>query len=226
MAFSVCLLLVLISCTNRDEKIVKYKDSDAMYFDYQVWGDDEKQVMTIMLQFRQGDAEGKAIALKEPAKVEVDKRQLQADSTKLSGVYYEYETTVDSFAGKHTILLKSKSGKSYSEKFEFHPFRIISNWPDTVHRKGLTLQFEGLDQEDYIRIIALDTLFRSNGINEVDTLKYGKMVLTTQQLKSLGSGPVRIEFYKEQEKPVKDGTTAGGYLLVTYAVKKDFILAD
>jgi len=34
-----------------------------MYFDYQVWGDDEKQVMTIMLQFRQGDAEGKAIAL-------------------------------------------------------------------------------------------------------------------------------------------------------------------
>jgi len=52
------------------------------------------------------------------------------------------------------------------------------------------------------------------------------MVLTTQQLKSLGSGPVRIEFYKEQEKPVKDGTTAGGYLLVTYAVKKDFILAD
>jgi hypothetical protein len=225
-AFIIFLSGIITSCVNRDEKIVKYIDTDALYFDYQVWGDDDKQVMTLMLQFRQGDAEGKPVALQLPAKVELDNRQLNADSTKMSGVYYDYATTVDSFSGKHSIVLTANSGEKYTEKFEFHPFNIVSAWPDTIHRNGFSLEFSGLDKEDFIRIIALDTVFKSNGINDVDTVKDGKMMISAQQLKNLASGPVRIEFYKEAERPLKNSTTAGGYLLVTYAVKRNFILAD
>lgn len=222
-----CLfILVFSSCINRDEKIVKYVDNDALYFDYQVWGDDERPIITVMLQFRTGNAEGSAVALQQPANVKLDNKELRADSTKLSGVYYEYETTIDSFVGKHSIALTGNSGKTYTEKFDFHPFRIASAWRDTLHRNDFSIQFDGLEKEDYIRVIALDTSFHSNGINDVDTVKEGKLTLTRQQLKNLVNGSVRIEFYREVEKPVKNGTTAGGYLLITYAVKRNFILAD
>jgi hypothetical protein len=226
MAFILFSLLIITACINRDERIVRYVDDDAVFFDYQVWGDDEKPVMTVMLRFRADNAEGSAAAMQQPVKVELDSQALMADSTKLSGVFYEQVCATDSFEGKHSIVVTGISGRKYTEKFEFHPFRIAATWPDTLHRKDLALQFNGLEKEDYIRIIALDTVFRSGGINELDTVKNGKISLTGEQLKGLVNGRVRIEFYKEVEKPVKNGTSDGGRLLITYGVKRDFILVD
>ena len=220
------LSILLISCNDRQENTVKFISNDAVYFDYQVWGDDEKGSITVMLQYREEDADGKPISLKPPSKAELDGKLLDTGSTKSSGAYFEYTTAIDSFAGKHSIIFTDKTGKQYEEKFEFKPFRLLSGWQDIRHRADIELEFDGLNKEDYIRIIALDTAFRSRGINETDTVKNGKLTITKAQLKALVNGPVRLEFYKEEQKPIKDATSAGGYLLITYGLKRDFELVD
>jgi hypothetical protein len=219
-------VLIIVSCNTREEESVKFISNDAVYFDYQVWGDDEKGSITVMLQYREEDADGRPISLKLPSKAELDGKLLDTGSTKSSGPFFEYTTTVDSFAGKHAIIFTDKTGKQYEEKFEFKPFHLVSGWQDIRHREDIELEFEGLNKEDYIRVIALDTAFRSRGINETDTVRGGKLAITKTQLKTLVNGPIRLEFYKEEEKPVKDATSAGGYLLITYALKRDFQLVD
>jgi hypothetical protein len=225
-AFIILSALINISCNDREEKIVKFVSNDAVYFDYQVWGDDEKGNITVMLQYREGDADGKPVLLKSPSKAELDGKLMDTGSTKSSGLYFEYATTVDSFAGKHSIVFTDKTGKQYEEKFEFKPFQLVAGWQAVIHRDDIELEFEGLNEEDYIRVIALDTAFKSRGINEIDTVKDGKLTLAKAQLKSLVNGPIRLEFYKEEEKRVKDATSAGGYLLITYGIKRNFELRD
>ncbi|MES1223178.1 MAG: hypothetical protein ABUT20_47230 [Bacteroidota bacterium] len=225
-AFFFLSALIIASCNDSEQKTVKFISADAVYFDYQVWGDDEKGSITVMLQYREEDADGKPVSLKAPSKAELDGKQLDTGSTKSSGAYYEYATTVDSFAGKHSIVFTDKTGKQYEEKFEFNPFRLISEWQDIVHRRDIQLKFEGLKDTDYIRVIALDTAFRSRGINQTDTVKNGDLTITKTQLKNLVNGPIRLEFYKEEEKIVKNATSAGGYLLITYGLKRNFELRD
>jgi len=219
-------VLIIISCNDREEKTIKFVSNDAIYFDYQIWGDDEKGNITVMLQYREEDGDGKPVSLKPPSKAELDGKSLDTGSTKSSGAYYEYSTSVDSFAGKHTIVFTDKTGKQYEERFEFKPFQLVSGWQDVIHRADIEMRFEGLNEEDYVRVIALDTAFRSRGINETDTVKNGKLTITKTQLKSLVNGPIRLEFYKEEEKSIKNATSAGGYLLITYGVKRNFELRD
>jgi len=39
-------------------------------------------------------------------------------------------------------------------------------------------------------------------------------------------GPVVLELYLEQERPLKQHTTAGGKISITYGLKKEFDLTD
>lgn len=222
----ILLFFFIISCNNREEATVKFISADAVYFDYQVWGDDDKGTTTVMLQFREGDAEGKAVHLKSPSKVELDGNLLDTGSTKSSGAYYEYSTTIDSFAGKHSIVFTDKTGRQYEEKFDFTPFRLASAWLEQIHRNDLEIQLRGLKDTDVLRVIALDTVFRSRGINEIDTVRNGRLIISKAQLKNLSNGPIRLELYKEEEIPIKNATSAGGYLLITYGIKRNFELTD
>jgi hypothetical protein len=225
--FLIFLVLIISSCRSRHKKpAIDLNNDEGLYFDYQVWGDDEKGTITVMLQYRRGGPENKGIVLTAPAKVELDGKQLKADSSKMSGTWYESESTVDSFAGVHSIIFTDEEGNVYHEQFEFRPFTLRTKLGDTIHRTGLVLDLVNLDKEDYIRVIAIDTVFRSRGINELDTIKDGHLTVSKQLLKNLANGPVKMEFYKEEEKPVKNGGPAGGVLLITYAIKREFELAD
>ncbi len=220
------LVFIIASCRNRDKKNTPVLNEDGLYFDYQVWGDDDKQNITVMLQYRPDGPEDKGVVLSAPAHVSLDGKILEADSSKMSGTWYESESTPDSFAGRHSIVFTDDKGKVYKEEFEFRPFSLKTKLQDTIHRADLVLNLADLNKEDYIRVIAIDTAFRSRGINEMDTVKNGRLTISKQLLKNLVNGPVRIEFYREEEKPVKNGTSGGGFLLITYGLKREFILAD
>jgi len=62
---------------------------------------------------------------------------------------------------------------------------------ETIHRADLVLDLTDLNKEDYIRVIAIDTAFRSRGINEMDTIKNGRLIISKQLLKNLVNGPVK-----------------------------------
>ncbi|MBK5270919.1 MAG: hypothetical protein JJE22_07895, partial [Bacteroidia bacterium] len=98
--------------------------------------------------------------------------------------------------------------------------------PDEIERDDLVFDLDGLDPEDYVRVVLTDTSFASEEINRMDTLTNGRLLISKKDLETIVSGPVHLAIYKEYERPVKNGTPEGGRLSFSYALKRDFVLKD
>jgi hypothetical protein len=224
LIFFIIGTVFISSCKNSDKKIPI--DSETLYFDYTITGQEGDDNLTILLQYKDGDEEGKAIAITEPGKVLLDGEPMQGDSTKRTGTFYEINKPIASFAGKHTIVFTSPANKEYNEEFEFQPLSLITLIPDSLQRDSLVVEFEGLESEDYIRVLLTDTVFENDGINRVDTVINGRLIISKKDLQSLENGPAQLEFIREYERPVKNGTKQGGRLRIIYSLKRGFILKD
>ena len=215
---------IFFSCKNADKNIAV--DPDSIYFDYTITGQEGDDNLTVMLQYKDGDEEGKAFAIEEPGKILLDGELIPGDSTKRTGPFYEVNKPIAGFAGKHSIVFISPNNQEYKEEFEFQPLSLITIIPDSLQRDSLVFEFEGLESEDYIRVVLTDTVFENDGINRVDTVINGRLIILKNDLESLENGPVQLEFIREYERPVKNGTEQGGRLRITYGLKREFILKD
>ena len=218
--------VLIAGCKNNEGVTVKYIDNDPLFFDYKVWAEEDRDYVTVMLQYRFDGPSGLTRELKDPSKIEFDSTRLEVDSSRMSGYFYETEKSLDSFAGKHVIVYTDSYGKLYKEEFEFRPFYLKNRLPDKMRRGDVTFQLEGVMPEELIRIIALDTVFKSRGINEVDTIKNGLVTISPDRLQNLVNGKIHLELYKEEEWQVKNATTAGGILSINYGLKREFELTD
>ena len=216
--------IVFISCNNK--KGGDNADPEDIYFDYKITGQEGDDNLTVMLQYKDGDKEGDAFAIEEPGKILLDGEAVPADSTKRTGPFYEVHKPIATFAGKHSIVFISPDNKEYKEEFEFQPLSLITIIPDSLQRDSLLFEFTGLEDEDYIRVVLTDTVFENDGINRVDTVINGRLTISKNDLQSLVNGPVQLEFIREYERPVKNGTEKGGRLRITYGLKREFILKD
>lgn len=223
---SILTLTFLTSCTSNEIGNSKDVNPDAVYFDYQVWAEEGKDDATINLQYRMGGKNGTTLVLDEPSKVTLDSEQLKVDSATLTGAYYEVQRPIATFTGKHTITFTGLNKKEYKEEFEFTPFTLEPNVPATVVRGDLVFNFKGLDPIDYLSVILTDTSFTSKDINDIDTVKNGRLVITAGRLSALTNGPINLQFIKELDKPVKNGTKEGGRLYMSYGLKREFELKD
>ena len=224
----ICLgsVILLASCSSNEIGSIKDVNPDAVYFDYQVWAEEGKDDATINLQYRMGGKNGTTLVLDEPSKVSLDSEQLKVDSATLTGAYYEVQRQIVSFTGKHTITFTDLNKKEYKEEFEFTPFTLEPDVPATVVRGDLIFNFKGLDPIDYLSVILTDTSFTSKDINDIDTVKNGRLVITADRLSALTNGPINLQFIRELEKPVKNGTQEGGRLYISYGLKREFELKN
>ena len=222
---STLVFLASVSCKN---EIGGSKDvnPENIYFDYKIWGEEGKDYITCMLRFHFSGHNGITLLLDEPSGVELDGEQIHADSAKLSGVFYEIQKPLIDFNGKHTITFTGIDNKQYKEEFYFQPIVLKKGPPSTITRHDWVFQLEGLQPIDYIRIIAIDTSFASNGINEIEMVKNGTLVIQKEKLSNLVNGPVTMLLFKEEEQPIKNGTKKGGKLSITYGLKRHFELKD
>lgn len=218
--FSVSSILFL-NCNNK--KGSDEVNPDAVYFDYQITGKEGDDNLTVLLQYRDGGQDGDAVSM---GKVILDGELLPADSAKMSGIFYELHKPIAEFAGKHSIVFTDINKKEYKEDFSFQPIFLLTPVTDTAQRSDLVFEFEGLEAKDFIRVVMTDTSFANNGINRVDAVSNGRLVITKDDLETLANGPVQVEFIREYEKPVKNGTDEGGRLLITYSLKREFFLKD
>ena len=223
--FSVSSILFL-NCNNK--KGSDEVNPDAVYFDYQITGKEGDDNLTILLQYRDGGQDGDAVSM---GKVILDGELLPADSAKMSGIFYELHKPIAEFGGKHSIVFTDINKKEYKEEFSFQPIFLLTPVADTISRSKLVFDpiaigFEGLEAKDFIRVLMTDTSFANNGINRVDAVSNGRLVITKDDLETLANGPVQVEFIREYEKPVKNGTDEGGRLLITYSLKREFFLKD
>ena len=219
-------LVILFSCTSNEIGNSKDVNPDAVFFDYEVWAEEGKEDVTVNLQYRMGGKNGTTLVLDEPSKVMLDGEQLKVDSAKVTGAYYEVQKPFASFTGKHTISFTDLNKKEYNEEFEFSPFMLDPNVPSTLNRGDLVFNFTGLAPVDYLSVILTDTSFASADINDVDTVKNGRLVIKADRLSALINGPINLQFFKEEIVPLKKPTNEGGKFIITYGLKREFELKD
>jgi len=214
----------LFSCTSDEIGNSKDVNPNAIFFDYKIWAEEGREEVTVNLQYRMGGKNGTTLVLDGPSKVLFDGEQLKVDSAKVTGAYYEVQKPFSSFPGKHTISFTDLNKKEYKEEFEFTAFTLEPNVPAIMSRGDLVFNFKGLDTVDYLNVILTDTSFTSADINDVDTIKNGRLVISAGRLSALVNGPINLQFYKEVEKSVKSSTKEGGKLFISYGLKREFEL--
>lgn len=225
-ALTLTSIFFLTSCTSDEIGSSKDVNPDAVFFDYRIWADESREEVTVNLQYRMGGKNGTTLVLDEPSKVLFDGEQLKVDSAKVTGAYYEIQRPFASFSGKHTISFTDRNKKEYHEEFEFIPFTLEPEVPATMNRGDLVFTFKGLDSTDLLNVVLTDTSFTSADINDIDTVKNGKLVISANRLSALINGPINLQFFKEVIKPVRSSTKEGGKLFISYGLKREFELKD
>ena len=216
---------IVISCRNNNSENNEV-NPDTIYFDYKITAEEGNDNLTIMLQYRDGDEEGETFSIKEPGKILFDGQRVAADSTNMTGIFYELNKPIGTFAGKHFISFTDINGKEYKEEFDFQPFSLLTSVADTFQREDLLFDLTGLEAEDYVRVLLTDTSFANDGINRIDTVRDGHITITATELQNMASGPIQLQLIREYERPVKKGTEAGGKLSINYSLKREFILRN
>jgi hypothetical protein len=220
-------VLLLASCNNNNEiEEGKEVNPEAVYLDYSITGEEDDGEVTCKFQFRMGGPEGTALVLNSPAKIELDGEVLTADSSKLGGAYYEIQKPHASFTGKHVVTYTDLNKKEFTEEFDFTPLSFTGNMPAVISRNDFSFQLEGLEPEDYITVVITDTVFGSDGIHQIDTVKDGRLVIAPEQLRNLANGPITVILSKETEKPLKNPTGEGGKITTKYSLRREFELKD
>ena len=215
--------LFFSACKGKEDKIAL--NPDSIFFDYKITAEEGDDNLTILLLYKDGE-DGSAMAIEEPGKVMLDGQALTGDSTKMTGFFYETHQPIAGFTGKHNIVFTSSNKQEFKEEFDFKPIVLLSKMPDSLQRDDLVFEFEGLNSEDYIRVVMTDTSFEHDGINRVDTVLNGQLIISRDKLEGIANGPVQLEFIREYERPVKNGTEEGGRLQIIYSLKREFILRD
>ena len=222
LAFAV----IVAGCKSKDKKRASEQISyDQLYFDYSITAEDESENVTCVFQYKDGGEEGKAVDI-APAKVELDGRLIETDSTKLSGFFFEVQKPLDSFTGKHSVVFITPD-KRYANDFAFTPFGLENEMPEKVRRKPFIIQLKNFPaREKSLRLLLLDTAFASSGFNDLVPVIDGKINIDQTILSTIKNGPVNLELYMEQELPLKQKTLAGGKIYITYGLKREFELVD
>ncbi len=223
--FSLLILVFLLACRQKDHKAQGHIAPEKLYLDYQVNAEEGDDNLTVLVRFSAGE-EGKTLLLPAGTTILLDNVVLEADSSKRTGAFYEINLPIDAFRGKHTLVLKQGDTGLYTHSFDFFPIEIVEEPRDSITRADLVFTLKGLQPEDYIRVIATDTAFYSEGINRLDTVRKNQLVISGSDLSQLVSGPVQFVLSREWEEPLlQEGSEKGRFKMV-YSLRREFVLKD
>jgi hypothetical protein len=227
LIFSTCILFLFVGCINYEKRAVDNSiNPEAVFFDYNIWGDEESGNIIIRLQYRRGWQEGSAIVLAQSARVELDGEPLVLDSSKMNGAWYEISKSAKEFSGRHLNKLTDENSNEYVEEFDFSLLTLRSEVPRVISRNDLAFGLNGLKQEDTIQVLLTDTAYYSRGIDRIDTVQNGLVRISRADLDNVRNGPVVIEFYKDEEWALTQTRKAGGRIFISYGLKRVFELKD
>ncbi len=185
IALVALMAIAAVGCGNKDKTGDSKFDPDNIFFDYKISGRETDDKLTVLLQFREGGEEGDAISIADWGKVALDGEILAGDSTKRTGFFYETHRPIADFSGKHSIILSGEDKEEYKEDFDFHRVELVTEIPDTLSREELVLEFSGLEPQDQLRVLLIDTSVINDGINRVDTVQNGRLIITAEDLQKL-----------------------------------------
>lgn len=217
-------LIVLTSCLNdAREKKSEGPDPNGIYYDYRVSAEEGNDQVTVMLQYRYGGENAPSFVLEDPSKVTIDGITLKPDSASLKGIFYELIKPIDSFRGKHKIVFTDSREKEHSVEFSFEPFSLANEIPDEVSKKPFTIQLANFPKvQTKVHLVLMDTSFTTEDVNEEILIENGEIFFDEDKLAKLSKGPVMLEIYKEEVKPLRNASREGGRILITYGIRREF----
>lgn len=218
----------MASCNNRaDTNRPKDLDPEAIFYDYRVWGEEGKDDVTVMLQYRFGRGGDNTLLLQGPTAVKLDGEPLRADSAGQTGTFYEAVKPLKAFAGEHSIVFTDNNKKEHKENFRFTPFTLAAELPEKLKKQPFRIQLNGLPKEALnLRLVMIDTAFATADVNEEIFVSNGELKVDSVQLAALSTGPVTIEIYREEEGPLKNASKRGGRLQMTYSLRREIELVE
>jgi hypothetical protein len=217
--FVAVMAFLFASCSNTENG--KAVNPDAVYFDYSISGEEGKEEVSCLIQYRSGGENGTALVLTSPSQVALDGQLLTVDSSKVNGAYYEAVQPLASFAGKHTISFTDLKKRQYKEEFEFTPFSLAEELPEKLPRKPFSIKLKNYPAGPGVRLVMTDTAFNSGDFNRIVPVENGAIRIDTDMLSGLKDGPLSIELFREEERPVKEGTKKGGKIVIAYGCKRE-----
>ncbi|MEO6612129.1 MAG: hypothetical protein ABIT05_02905 [Chitinophagaceae bacterium] len=225
---SLFILFFSFSCSNnREPEHTRDIDPSAIYFDYQVRGEEGNELVTVLLQFRVQESFGGTLALDPPSRIEFDGESILADSSRMTGTFYEVQRPATQLAGTHSIVFTDANKKKYKEEFSFRTVALLTQVPDTLHRNQLVFDFDGLEPVDAIRVVIADTTYPGEETDQLDSTKNGRLIIKKEESDCLANGPVQVLFIREYETPVKNSPPkGGGRISFSYTIKREFLLID
>jgi hypothetical protein len=122
--------------------------------------------------------------------------------------------------------LKQGGKLIHDQPFSFSKMGLAEEPADSLSRGELVFRFTGLEKEDYVRVIATDTVFYSEGINRLDTIRNSPLLLSRNDLALLENGPVQLVFSREWEQPLDGSGKPKGKLSINYTLRREFNLKD
>jgi hypothetical protein len=225
MKWMYLLLVVLsgVSCSNED-KVDRKGTVPGIYAHYDISAEDGNTMAICLVRYYTDRSRKTTLEPGELRNVELDGEDIHMDSTRFSGVFYETQIPVSDFEGQHTIAFTGKNNYRYEEKFSFVPMVLHTDLSEPVSKTNLVLELEGILPGEKVRLVMIDTAFDSQGVNQVETVKNGKLIVGDKLLSTLKSGPIILEISKESETPLTSGLD--GVLTATYTIRRSFLLKD
>lgn len=200
------------------------KKGSQLYCDYRVSGDDESGHVTVLMQFRAGGADGPGVLLEEPAAVYLDSYTLDADSSRNHGVYYEQRWLAHEFDGRHVIRYIDLAGDTLVEQFHFPVFGFRDSFPARIPVADLEIELTGLEGEDTLHILMMDTSYKSRGVDRYIQLINNKIRIPAEDISRLRKGPVLLDIYRDVDRQLGSEPAGGGRLFLSWALRRRFVL--
>jgi len=225
--FLILATAFVAGCADETEPKNSGPSADRLFLQYRLVAEEGREDATVTLEFKYRNQNGRAMLLEEPATVELDGIRLEPDSSSFSGVFYEKTLSSAELAGNHKIRLTAADGSTYEESFEFRPFSLAPDFPDTISRGSFYLELTNPPADgEILQLILVDTSFESPDVNDDVEVRDGKIEVTPSMLKKVVNGPIILEIHQEKNETLDEPTKAGGSFSLFYAVKREFELKD
>lgn len=226
--FVVSLIVLILSCTDQAEPVAKEKERLPKTFaNYQVWAEEGRDEVIIRLQYRRGGEEGEPVALQQPVSIQLDGEKLTADSTQFMGPFYEVSKPLEEFRGTHTLLFTDEAKNEHRQEFVFQPFSLANELPQSIKKKPFRIPLHNFPEvATTIRLVMTDTSHQSEDVNEEILVEKGVVEVTESHLANLTKGPVILEIYREEERPLTGKAGNWGKFMMTYGLRRHFNLVQ
>ena len=199
---------------------------NQIYLHCQVTGDDEREFVTVLIQLFKGRTQGKAIKMPEPGFVELNGNVLIADSTPVTGYFYEMMVPVEEFRGEHKITIADDAKQQASETFSYSPFQLVTQLGPSISKQDLVFELRGVEEEEPVQVVLIDTVYSTSDINRIDTVENNQLFISQNDLYNIETGPVTLLIYKEETKKADSPNLLGGRLRLSFGIKREFDLTD